>query len=103
MGREVEWGSGWGTHVHSWLIHVNVWQKPLQYCKVISLQLKKKNTGVGNHSLLQGIFPAQESNPGLLHSWQILCCLSHQGSLFQYKIKSLKNKIFFPRVKKKCY
>ena len=21
-------------------IHVNVWQKPLQYCKVISLQLK---------------------------------------------------------------
>ena len=22
-------GSGWGTHVHPWLIHVNVWQKPL--------------------------------------------------------------------------
>ena len=35
-------GSGWGTHVHPWLIHVNVWQKPLQYCKVISFQLKKK-------------------------------------------------------------
>ena len=29
-----------GTHVHPWLIHVNVWQKPLQYCKVISIQLK---------------------------------------------------------------
>ena len=28
------------THVNPWLIHVNVWQKPLQYCKVISLQLK---------------------------------------------------------------
>ena len=28
---------------HSWLIHVNVWQKPLQYCKVISLQLIKIN------------------------------------------------------------
>ena len=27
-------GSGWGTHVHLQLIHVNVWQKPLQYCKV---------------------------------------------------------------------
>ena len=27
-------------HVHPWLIHVNVWQKPLQYCKVISLHLK---------------------------------------------------------------
>ena len=35
-----EGGSGWGTHVRPWLIHVNVWQKPLQYCKVISLQLK---------------------------------------------------------------
>ena len=33
-------GSGWGTRVHPWLIHANVWQKPLQYCKVISLQLK---------------------------------------------------------------
>jgi len=33
-------GSGWRTHVHPWLIHVNVWQKPPQYCKVISLQLK---------------------------------------------------------------
>ena len=27
-------GSGWGTHVHPWLIHV--WQKPLRYCKVAS-------------------------------------------------------------------
>ena len=35
-----EGASGWGTHVHPWLIHINVWQKPLQYYKVISLQLK---------------------------------------------------------------
>ena len=28
-----------------------------------------KNTGVGCHALLQGIFPTQESNPHLLH-WQ---------------------------------
>ena len=34
---------GWGAHVNPWLIHVNVWQKPLQYCKVISLQLIKIN------------------------------------------------------------
>ena len=39
--REGGGGSGWGTHVNPWLIHVNVWQKPLQYCKVISLQLTK--------------------------------------------------------------
>ena len=38
-----------------------------------------KNTGVGCHPLLQGIFPTQESNPGLLHCWWILNCLSHQG------------------------
>ena len=39
-GRRWEGGSGWGTHVHPWWIHVDVWRKPLQYCKVISLQLK---------------------------------------------------------------
>ena len=41
--REVGGGSGWGIHVNPWLIHVSVWQKPLQYCKVISLQLIKIN------------------------------------------------------------
>ena len=35
-------GSGWWTHVPPWLFHVNVWRKPLHYCKVISLQLKFK-------------------------------------------------------------
>ena len=29
-----------GIRVYPWLIHVNVWQKPTQFCKVISLQLK---------------------------------------------------------------
>ena len=42
-GGRWERGSGWGTHVNPCLIHVNVWQKPLQYCKVISLQLIKIN------------------------------------------------------------
>ena len=47
--REIGWkgrwevGSGWGTHVNPWLIHFKVWQNPLQYCKVISPQLIKKN------------------------------------------------------------
>ena len=39
-----------------------------------------KNTGVGSHSLLQGIFPTQGSNLSLLHCKQILYHLSHQGS-----------------------
>ena len=42
-GRRWEGGSGWGTQVNPWLIHVNVWQKLLQYCKVISLQVIKIN------------------------------------------------------------
>ena len=37
-----------------------------------------KNTGVGNHSLLQGIFPIQKLNPGLLHCRRILYHLGHQ-------------------------
>ena len=44
-------GMNTGVHVslsdlvslNPWLIHVNVWQKPLQYYKVISLQLIKIN------------------------------------------------------------
>ena len=38
-----EGGSGCGIHVYTRLIHVNVWHKPLQYFKVISLQLILKN------------------------------------------------------------
>ena len=43
-----------------------------------------KNTGVGSHSLLHGIFPIQESNLGLLHCRQTVYCLSHQGSLVNW-------------------
>ena len=39
-----------------------------------------QNTGVGNLSLLQGIFPNQGSNPSLLHCKQILYQMSHKGS-----------------------
>ena len=39
-----------------------------------------KNTGVDCHSFLQGIFPIQELNLAVLHSRQILYCLSHQRS-----------------------
>ena len=47
-----------------------------------------QNTGVfqdwvsqkGSRFLLQGIFPAQGSNPDLPHFRQILHCLNHKGS-----------------------
>ena len=38
-----------------------------------------KNSGMGSLSLLQGIFPTQESNRGLLHCRQILYQLSYPG------------------------
>ena len=38
------------------------------------------NTGVGSLFFLQGIFPTQESNPGLPHCRRILYQLSHKGS-----------------------
>ena len=40
-----------------------------------------KNTGVDCHFLLQGIFPTQGLNLSLLHCWQILYHLSHQGNI----------------------
>ena len=39
-------------------------------------QGKPKNTGVGSLSLLQGIFPTQETNRGLLYCRRILYQLS---------------------------
>ena len=39
-----------------------------------------QNTGGGSYSLLQRIFPTQESNLSLLHYRQSLYCLSHQES-----------------------
>ena len=55
-----------------------------------------QNTGVGSYSLLQGIFPTQGSNPGLLHCWWILYQLSYQGSpTLHYFIFNLPNILFF--------
>ena len=45
-----------------------------------------QNTGVGSCCLLQGIFPTQESNPGLPQCRQILYQLSHQETLSSLKL-----------------
>ena len=61
-------------------------------CSVVSDSLRPRglyspwnspgqNIGVGSLSLLQGTFPTQGWNPGLLHCRQILDQLSHKGSL----------------------
>ena len=74
MGWRGRWegGSGWGTHVNPWLIHISVWQNPLQYCKVISLQLieinekKKKKVKSIKYTgilILPVFLPYHSSNP----------------------------------------
>ena len=52
-----------------------------------------KSTGVGCHFRLQGIFPTQGSNPGLLHYRQMLYHLSHQGSPDSHKQTLIPKKI----------
>ena len=47
------------------------------------LSFPGKNTGVGCHALLQGIFPTQGSNSHLLHCRQILYQCNTQGSYWQ--------------------
>ena len=85
--------------MHMYLIDFIVQQRPIQHCKAIMKKVKVqslthigpfatpwtvahqapcpwdspgKNTGVGCHSLLQGVFLTQGSNLGLLHCRQIL-------------------------------
>ena len=50
-----------------------------------------KNTRVGCHSLLHGIFMTQGSNLGLLHCRKVLYCLNHQGSLKAARLLCLWN------------
>ena len=51
-------------------------------------QGKRKNTGVGNLSLLQGIFLTQELNPCLLHCRRILYCLAAREAPRKYQMNT---------------
>ena len=79
------------THTHTYIMVIYVKVKVAQLCSTLRCHSlyspwnsPGQNTGVGNHTLLQGIFPAQGSNPGLPHCRQILYQLSHQGSLYTH-------------------
>ena len=87
---------GWGSMAY-WSKKVLVMQSCLTL-RSHGLQLTRllcpwdfpgKDTGVSCHFLLQGIFPTQGLNPGLLHCRQILYWLSYTGSpgLFKLVIK----------------
>ena len=79
-------GSGLEWIVHMWfpvgLVKVKVAQSCPTLCDPLYSPWNSPgwNTGVGSFSLLQGIFPTQGSNPGLLRCRRILYQLSHQGS-----------------------
>ena len=63
------------------LNHVRFFATPWTIAHQFPLDFPGKNTGVGCHFLLQGIFLTQKLNSCLLHCRQILYCLSYQGSL----------------------
>ena len=66
---------------HPCRLYLNATLKPVDpTLKPVDLNHPDQNTGVGNLSLLEGIFPIQGSNPGLPHWRLILYQLSHQGS-----------------------
>ena len=55
-----------GRYTYLWLIHVDVWQKPTQFCKAIILQLKnklikkkRKQKKTGNYLRVQGLRPSR--------------------------------------------
>ena len=64
-------------------------------CSLCPWDSPGKNTGVGCHSLLQGIFPTQGSTPHLWHCRQILYHLSYQGNpLPTWKANKLRDEVW---------
>ena len=76
-GGRREGGLGWGTHVNPWLIHVSVWQEPLQYGKAISLQLIKINEKMKNCVCVNTGVRTSHLCPVLPHVHEVRCV---QGS-----------------------
>ena len=82
MGREA--GGGFKkerTHVYLWLTHVDVWQKPSQYCEVIILQLKiilKKKVWGCSRTVYRNV---QQKAMGNIRDWNL-------GIQFRLKIAS---------------
>ena len=86
MGKGVRQGCILSPCSFNWHAEWKVKVKVAQWCPTLCDPMDcpwtslGQNTGVGNFSLLQGVFPTKRLNPGLPHCRQILYQLSHQGS-----------------------
>jgi len=69
-------------------------RSPRMQVKFLPSEPPGENTGMSSLSLLQGIFPTQESNQYLLYCRMILYQLSYQGSLDSCYFGILKVVIF---------
>ena len=67
-----------GSVTQSCLTLMTLWT--VAYQAHLSMDFPGKKMGVGCHFLLQGIFPTQGPNLGLLHCRQILYQLCYEGS-----------------------
>ena len=69
-GRDIQ--EGGYIYIYLWLIHVDVWQKPTQYCKAIIFQLKinklklKKRTRISRDGLVQPLILLEETSSPVL-------------------------------------
>ena len=70
------------------LLFVTQWTVAHQAALSVHGDFPGKNTGVGCHPLLQGIFQTQELNQGLLHCRWILHRLNYQGSPHDHQMSS---------------
>ena len=62
------------------LSHIRLFATPCKPTRLLCpWNFPGKSTGVGCHFLVQGIFPTQGSNPGLLHCQVVSLPLSHQA------------------------
>ena len=61
---------------------VQLFQMLVVHQAPLAMEFSRQEYWSGYHSLLQGIFPTQRSNPDLPYCKQILYQLSHKGSLY---------------------
>ena len=80
----------WKWKVKVFQPHLTLWNP--KACSMPGSSVHGKNTGVGSHSLLQGIFPTQGLNPGLLRCRRTLHHLNHQEAA----LSDLPNEMYCP-------